>query len=69
MFEVGRDHIIVDSPGGPAGVSEQVWEVQEMEGTLLKLCNPFAKAPEILNIASSRFVKAVLLDKRQARPA
>ena len=63
MFEVGRDyyfHILEDSPGG-SGVVQQVWTVDAIDGTLLKLSNKHAKAPVILNTASARFVKAVLL--------
>lgn len=65
MFEVGREyrfHVVEDSPGG-SGVSEQVWKVDAIEGHLLKLSNPHAKASEILNTASSRFVKAVPMDE------
>jgi hypothetical protein len=65
MFEVGRDykfHIVEDSPGG-SGVVEQVWTVDAVDGTLLRLSNKYEKAPVILNAASSRFVKAVLIEK------
>lgn len=61
MFEVGRDyefHVVEDSPRG-SGVVRQVWTVEAIDGNLLKLSNPHEKAPEILNTASCRFVKAV----------
>lgn len=64
MFEVGREyefHIVEDDPRG-SGVVRQVWKVEAIEGSLLKLSNPHVNAPEILNTASARFVKAVPLD-------
>ena len=64
MFEIGREYsfsIVEDSPGG-SGVAEQVWRVEAIEGTLLKLFNKYDRNPyTILNTASARFVKAVPL--------
>ncbi|MDA9490409.1 hypothetical protein [Bradyrhizobium sp. CCBAU 11361] len=65
MFEVGREyvfHIIEDSPGG-SGVTEAVWKVEAIKDHLLKLTSPHEKASQILNTASSRFVKAIPMDE------
>lgn len=65
MFEVGREyefHILEDSPGG-SGVVSTVWKVEAIRDNLLKLTSPHAKASEILNTASARFIKAVPMDE------
>lgn len=66
MFEVGVDyvfHVIEDSTNG-SGIATQVWTVDRVEGTLLKVSNKYDRNPfMILNTASSYFVKAVPVEK------
>lgn len=57
MFEIGKTYVFYTfGSDGEQGSSS--FEVIEIEGTLLKISNGF-QAPEIINVASPAFIRAV----------
>ncbi|ESX64081.1 MULTISPECIES: hypothetical protein [unclassified Mesorhizobium] len=62
MFEIGRDYRITMIVAVPGDWSDEtgVWTVAEVDGTLVKLTNPYTP-DTIINTASWHFVRAEIV--------